>query len=110
MGCFFRILKGVHWFISKVCPPEKRYQNVHINNLPWFWIGGCVDDNQIGITDLVNKSIKNGSIVTPKFLSELSGYNEPVKWKYIDAVTLEEKEFPPSGIVIKNGSQTVSHS
>jgi hypothetical protein len=36
------------------------------------------------------------------FLSELSGYPETIVWKYVDKVTLEEKEIPSNGFVIAN--------
>jgi hypothetical protein len=104
MSCFFRILKVIHWLGSKICPTERKHSEVPIRNLPWFWIGADINNTQVGITDLVNKAVKNNSVVTTDFLSEVSGYHQPVTWKYIDAITLEQKEFPPSGIVIENAS------
>ena len=88
--------------MNKLCPQNRTYRKeVSTHNLPWFWIGAEINNNTVAITELVNSSIKHSTIVTPDFLSEVSGYTQPITWRYIDALTLEEKEFPRSGIVIE---------
>ena len=89
--------------MSHLCPKEIQKRNqIPTNNLPWLWIGGKVDGSTISITYLVNNSLTNSTVVTPLFLSELSGYPETMVWKYMDNITLEEKEIPSEGFVIAN--------
>jgi hypothetical protein len=88
--------------MQQLCPRGKPTRTqVPLRDLPWFWIGGEINNNTVGITELVNSTVRYSTVVTPEFLSEVSGYTQPVTWKYIDALTLEEKEFPRSGIVIE---------
>jgi hypothetical protein len=101
MTCFYRILRLVHWVTSKLCPPQRRYTEVPASKLPWFWVGTTLYNEEITVTDLVNRVVKYNDRITPQLLREITGYNT-ADWKYIDAVTLEEKDFPPSGIVIED--------
>jgi len=102
MTCFYRGLRIIHWIISRLCPRQRQYVEVPANKLPWFWIGTThFDDKIITVTDVVNKVIKYNDRVTPELLREITGYNT-INWRYIDPVTLEEKVFPPSGIVIED--------
>ena len=50
----------------------------------------------------MNNSLTESTVVTPLFLSEISGYPITMVWKYVDKVTLEEKEIPSNGFVIAN--------
>lgn len=103
MTCFYRVLRAVHWVISRLCPQQRQYAEVPANKLPWFWIGTTqFDDKTISVTELVNKVVRYNDRVTPQMLREITGYNT-CKWRYVDPSTLEEKDFPPSGIVIENG-------
>jgi hypothetical protein len=103
MNCLFRILKATHWAMSHLCPKETQKRNqISTNNLPWFWIGSNVNGLTISITSLVNNSLTESTVVTPLFLSEISGYPITMVWKYVDKVTLEEKEIPSDGFVIAN--------
>jgi hypothetical protein len=70
--------------------------------LPWFWIGATINNEAVDVTELVNQSAKKYVTITPEVISEIAGYEESIEWKYIDALTLEEKEFPSRGIVIEN--------
>jgi hypothetical protein len=56
----------------------------------------------MSVTDIVNKHVQYGVPITSKLLSELTHIHEDAIWKYVDSKTLEEKEFPPEGIVIEN--------
>jgi hypothetical protein len=60
------------------------------------WVGA----NEEVVTEIVNKQLKFGK-VDKKFLEKITGLKN-VTWKYIDSKTLEEVEFPPEGIVIKD--------
>ena len=105
MSYLLECMRIIHWAMQQVCPRQKATRpSVLVNKLPWFWIGAEIDNESVSITDIVNNAIKYSNVVTPEFLSEISGYSQPVNWKYVDALTLEEKEFPPEGIVIENAN------
>lgn len=101
-----RTLKAIHWIMSKLCPREQKRVEVPVHKLPWFWVGAQIGDSLITITHLVNESLSTSSIVTPLYLSELSGYPNTVVWKYMDRLTLEEKEIPSNGFVIEDYVRT----
>ena len=90
------------WCKRRLCP-ETRKEKTEINicNVPWFWIGAQLEDRTEHVTYMVNKNVIPGLRVTPSFLTSVTGYT-PLAWKYMDALTLEEKEFPPEGILIEN--------
>jgi hypothetical protein len=97
----------------RLCPHSTRHISaVPINKLPWFWVGVKRSDKTICVTDIVNKHVRFGVPVTRKLLSELTHIDDDSIWKYIDAKTLEEKEFPPEGIVIEDDTlrQPVSNT
>jgi hypothetical protein len=94
-----------HFFYCKrrLCPHTKRHiPDVPANKLPWFWVGATILDSTICVTDVINNHVKYGTIVTSKLLSEITHIDDSAVWKYIDAKTLEEKDFPPDGIVIED--------
>jgi hypothetical protein len=87
----------------RLCPGAKRdLPVVPANKLPWFWVGAKLSDKTICVTDIVNKYVTYGVPITSKLLSELTDIRDDSIWKYVDVKTLEEKEFPPEGIVIEN--------
>lgn len=95
------LYKQLFYCKRRVCPRVKRDLSVvPVSKLPWFWVGATVSENTICVTDIVNNNVKYGTTVTSKLLSELTHIDEHANWKYIDAKTLEEKDFPPEGIVI----------
>jgi hypothetical protein len=103
MSCFYKILRIVHWVISNACPTQRHYTEVPINKLPWFWVGTSIADEVITVTEIVNRAVRYNDRITPQLLQEITGY-KTTSWRYIDPATLEEKDFPPSGIVIENGA------
>jgi hypothetical protein len=50
----------------------------------------------------VNQYVRYGKNITPEVLKEITGYTDVITWKYVDVLTLEEKEFPSGGFVIEN--------
>lgn len=83
---------------------KTRKQEVPINQIPWLSIGTSQNTH----TELINKNLKFG-IIDKLFLQKTTG-DYSVDWMYLDSATLEEKEFPSSGILIENGeSLFVSH-
>ena len=98
------IYRQVFYCKRRLCPNVKR--NVDIipqSKLPWFWVGTHFLDNTISVTDIVNNHVKYGVPITSQFLNEITEFQEAnIIWKYVDVKTLEEKEFPPEGIVIEN--------
>ena len=85
----------------RICPHTKREMPiVPASKLPWFWVGAKRYDKTICVTDIVNKYVRYGVPITSKLLSELTHIDDDSIWKYVDSKTLEEKEFPPEGIVI----------
>ena len=93
----------VHWCKRRLCPsnPVVRSQ-IHINKLPWFWIGAELSTGTKPVTEIVNNYVRYGITINPEFLQEVTGYTNAISWKYIDVETLEEKEFPSHGFVIEN--------
>lgn len=73
---------------------------VPVNKLPWMWIGGEYNGKIYSVTEIVNHSIQYGTRVDKEFLKDASGLLHIENWKYMDPITLEEKEFPTEGIVI----------
>jgi hypothetical protein len=80
------------FFVKKIVTSRE----VPASKIPWVWIGA----NSETVTDIVNKELKFGKI-DKKILENITGLKD-VTWKYIDSKTLEEVEFPPDGILIKD--------
>jgi hypothetical protein len=95
-----------HFFYCKrhLCPRVKRViPIIPTNKLPWFWVGTTLSNTTVSVTDIVNNHVKYGTPITSKLLGELTHINgKNIIWKYVDSKTLEEKEFPPEGIVIED--------
>jgi len=96
------IYRKLFYCKRKLCPHVKREMpTVPSSKLPWFWIGVKTSEEVICVTDIINNNVKYGTRVTSKLLNELTDITDKnAVWKYVDAKTLEEKEFPPEGIVI----------
>uniref|UniRef100_A0A6C0JRQ8 Uncharacterized protein n=1 Tax=viral metagenome TaxID=1070528 RepID=A0A6C0JRQ8_9ZZZZ len=102
MSCFYRVLKLVHWVVSRLCPETRHRIEVPASKLPWFWIGTRhYDDEIITVTEVVNRAVRYNDRITPEILRDITGY-DTTNWRYVDKTTLEEKDFPSSGIVIEN--------
>ncbi len=68
--------------------------------LPWLWLGITNSSGQtIVATHMVADRMYVGTRVTPEYLSSITGLDCGV-WKYIDAETLEEKDFHSEGFII----------
>jgi hypothetical protein len=95
------------WIFSKIqkicCPRKKRDENkIQSSKLPWLWIGVKFPDGNIGdmtyeINSAINYDVK---VIDLKFLRSVFPVHPSVTWTYIDSQTLEEKEFPSTGLVI----------
>lgn len=68
-------------------------------NVPWLWIGAVYPNETIDATNQVDNVVQSGDIVNADYLASVTGHN-PINWKYLDAKTLEENDFPSNGIVI----------
>jgi hypothetical protein len=95
-----RILQIVFAIVDKLCPLRTAKPEISSNKLPWLWIGAEYTDTKYTVTDIVNQTLKHSTNVTPSLLTDITGYH-PLVWKYVDSETLEEKEFPPQGILIE---------
>lgn len=96
--------RQMYWCKRRFYPntPVVRPQ-VPTSKLPWFWIGAELSTKTTEtVTDVVNQYVRYGNKITPEFLQEVTGYTDVITWKYVDVITLEEKEFPPGGFVIEN--------
>lgn len=85
------------------CPITQR-QTIHTNRkkVPWLWIGAEIrPGNFLSVTDIINSAIEIGTTVDIEFLEEATGFKDIISWKYLDAQTLKEEEFPLIGIVIE---------
>ena len=68
--------------------------------VPWLFIGATLGDgNVVDYTCKINDAVEYGMTVTTELLEIITGETS-VSWKYLDAKTLEEKEFPSEGFVI----------
>ena len=94
------ILRPIVWIVDILCPMRTAKPNVSFNKLPWLWIGAEYTNAKYTVTDIVNQTIQYSTNVTPQLLTDITGYH-PLVWKYVDAETLEEKEFPSKGILIE---------
>lgn len=74
---------------------------VSLSSLPWLLIGIKYENQFTSLTEVVNSAMYNGVRVTPEYLSNVTGFKDGI-WQYIDKETLEEKDFPSEGFVIKN--------
>ena len=85
---------------------EKTYNTVHPSKAPWLWIGAELTNGKIvTVTDMVTENVEYDDVVDAAYLETITGITEGVsRWVYLDSKTLNEQEFPPEGIVIKNDS------
>jgi len=58
------------------------------------------------VTGVVNNVLKHGDTMTISWLQEVTGIKTGV-WKYLEKETFEEKDFPPTGITIDAGYQSI---
>jgi hypothetical protein len=82
--------------------PEKNETLYAVDNsdLPWLWLGYVRENGVVReLTNDVNRIIEYGTTVDPEWLEYIFNVKN-VTWKYLDAKTLEEKEFPSEGFVI----------
>lgn len=96
--CCIRIYNRLFY---KTLPKQK----ISTSSLPWLWIGVEFENDKIEtITEIVNTAIEPGDVITPYFLKSLTGYQNVKRWLYLDAITLNEEEFPATGLVIEDDS------
>jgi hypothetical protein len=77
-------------------------EEIVIKKVPWLWIGAEVTPgNFLSVTDIVNAHIEVGTTVDVEFLESVTNMKDVISWKYLDAQTLKEQEFPLIGIVIQ---------
>jgi hypothetical protein len=72
---------------------------IEYRKVPWLWIGAVYPGNTLDVTEKVDKTVQEGTVVNTKYLNTVTG-ESPTIWKYLDEKTLEEKEFPSSGFII----------
>ena len=90
------------WCKRKLCPETRKEKTeIKSSNFPWFWIGAQFEDRTEPVTNIVNTYAISGCLVNSDFLRSVTGY-KPLAWKYMDAITLEEKEVPSEGILIED--------
>lgn len=114
MNCCYRVIYwayviGFHVSRFFVNPTERtlpKYNTVHPSKTPWMWVGAEMKDGKIvTVTDMVNKYIEYDDVVDIGYLEVATGMKEGVsRWLYLDSKTLNEQEFPPEGLVIKDDS------
>jgi len=83
------------------CPVRSR-NTITAQKFPWLWIGAEVTPgNFISVTETVNSGVEIGTVVNVEFLESVTNLTDVISWKYLDAQTLKEQEFPLIGIVIQ---------
>lgn len=92
--CSRRIMK---LFYEETVPIKEA---VSSSNLPWVWIGVETPEYTHSVTDVVNKYIQHGDVITNQLINEITGLKCD-KWTYIDTKTFSVKEFPSEGILIE---------
>jgi hypothetical protein len=107
MNYLFEAYRVIHWAFNKLCPlREISPPEIPSHKLPWLWVGATVNDDEITVTNIVNRNIKYSKLITSDSISEITGYSQPIHWKYIDIKTLEEKEFPSEGFLIEDDDRS----
>ena len=96
--CLYRCCFHCGRFFSK---NKHVKQEVPVTKIPWLSIGTTHQSH----TELINKNLKFG-VIDKLFLEKVTG-DYSGSWSYLDSTTLEEKEFPSSGILIENGEDFV---
>jgi hypothetical protein len=82
-----------------------KYNLVHPSKTPWLWIGAELSNGKIvTVTDTVNKYIEYDDVVDSSYLEATTKIDTASRWLYLDSKTLNEQEFPPEGLVIKDDS------
>lgn len=86
---------------------EKRVL-VQPSKLPWLWIGVETKNGKIiSLTDRINKYVEYGDRIDTRYLEIATNTNndEVLRWLYLDAETLIEREFPTEGLIIEHDSR-----
>ena len=94
--CIFHCCRRVDRFLFKHPEPV---EHIPVSSLPWLWIGAQFEDKVVDCTDMVNTSLISGAVVDKCWLQDITNLT-PISWKYLDAKSLEEKEFSVEGFVI----------
>jgi hypothetical protein len=112
MNCCYRVVYWAYvlgfyctrFFVNPADRKVPTYNSVHPSKTPWLWVGAEMKDGKIvTVTDIVNKYIEYDDVVDIPYLEVATGIKEDVlRWLYLDSKTLNEQEFPPEGLVIKD--------
>lgn len=112
MNCCYRAIYWAYmvgfycsrFFVNSSERQTPKYNSVNPSKMPWLWIGVETKDKKIvTVTDTVNKYIEYNDVVDIPYLEIATGMKENViRWLYLDSKTLNEQEFPPEGLVIKD--------
>lgn len=67
---------------------------------PWIYICALTSTGEeIDVTHIVNHNVKEGDILTPQSLSEMTNIRDAAGWEYMDVFTYEEHEITSDGLV-----------
>ena len=82
--------------------PVRSSENIRKQKVPWLWIGAEISPGYfLSVTDVVNANIEHGTVVDSDFLESITSLKNVLSWKFLNAETLKEEEFPLIGIVIQ---------
>jgi len=88
--------------IRDIFCPVRSQGDIEVKKVPWLWIGAEITPgNFLSVTDIINDNIETGTTVDVEFLEYVTNMKDVISWKYLDAQTLKEQEFPLTGIVIQ---------
>jgi hypothetical protein len=88
--------------IRDVFCPIRSSENIRKQKVPWLWVGAEVSPGYfLSVTDVVNANVECGTIVDSDFLESITSLNDVISWRFLNAETLKEEEFPLTGIVIQ---------
>jgi hypothetical protein len=104
---FHEIFNYLFWAYRLIHTAYYGQEVVHqitMKKLPWLWIGAICSHEKLSMGHIVDQHIHPGMRVTTGELNKIADYAHihPEKWIYLDAETLEEKEFPSEGFVIED--------
>ena len=105
---FFCCKRRIQTLFGWDTDPIDRVSRLSVVDRPWMWIGGYgVSGKLVDITEDINEVACYGELIDHQFLQMISEMTDIEQWMYIDAKTLEQKNFPTEGFIIhKHGPHT----
>jgi hypothetical protein len=112
MNCCYNFIYQTYrifFWCSRIFSSNDIEKAVFVNpsKLPWLWIGVEMKNGKIiTLTEKINKYVEYGDRVDTRYLEIATNTTgEILRWLYLDAETLIEREFPAEGLIIEHDSR-----